>query len=236
MNKRAAYKALEAKMIGYADLVGVPVQPIQEKLVPIMANSSLTAKPINNDMQVYTGELIYVREGVLDRLTQAAELLAKNRPGLQLQVVYGYRALSVQQRLFQEYKQQLESKYAGDALLEATHRLIAVPEIAGHPTGGAVDIRIVENDEPIDMGTSIWEFVNDSFTFSPFISKAAQDNRQLLRKVMMEVGFAPFDGEWWHFSYGDKEWAKYYQKPYALYEQTEFNIISKNEKKFGQEV
>lgn len=225
MNKRAAYKALEAKMIGYADLIDVPVRPVQEKLVPIIENSSLTGKQINNDMRVYTGELIYVREGALDRLTQAAELLAKKRPGLQLQVVYGYRALSVQQRLFQKYKQQLESKYEGDALLEATHRLIAVPEIAGHPTGGAVDIRIVETGEPIDMGTSIWEFVNDSFTFSPFISKAAQNNRQLLRKVMMEVGFAPFDGEWWHFSYGDKEWAKYYKKSCALYEQTEFNII-----------
>ncbi len=228
MNKRAAYKALEVKMIGYADLVGVPVRPIQEKLVPIMATNSLTAQPINSDMQVYTGELVYVREGVLDRLAQAAELLTKNRPGLQLQVVYGYRALSVQQRLFQKYKQQLESKYAGDALLEATHRLIAVPEIAGHPTGGAVDIRIVDTGKPIDMGTNIWEFVKDSFTFSPFISMKAKNNRQLLRKVMMEVGFAPFDGEWWHFSYGDKEWAKYYRKSYSLYNQIEFNIFSKN--------
>jgi D-alanyl-D-alanine dipeptidase len=209
-------------MIGYADLVGVPVQPVQEKLVPLAANSSLTAKPINDDMQAYTGDLIYIRKRVLDRLTQAAELLASNRSELQLQVVYGYRALSVQQKLFQKYKQQLESKYVGDALLEATHRLIAVPEIAGHPTGGAVDIRIIKTDEPIDMGTNVWEFVKDSFTFSPFISKVAQDNRQLLRKVMLEAGFAPFDGEWWHFSYGDKEWAKYYKKPYALYEQTEF--------------
>ena len=219
MNKLASYKALEAKMIRYADLVGVPVRPVQEKLVPILANSSLTAKPINNDMQAYTGELIYVREGVLDRLTQAAELLAKNRPGLQLQVVYGYRALSVQQRLFKKYKQQLESMYAGNALLEATHRLIAVPEIAGHPTGGAVDIRIVKNGEPIDMGTSIWEFVKDSFTFSPFINQTALINRQLVRSVMMAAGFAPFDGEWWHFSYGDKVWAKYYGKPNAIYEQ-----------------
>ena len=224
MNKRVAYKALEAKMNGYADLVGVPVQPVQEKLVPIMVDSSLTAKPINNDMRVYTGELIYVREGVLDRLTQAAELLAKTRPVLQLQVVYGYRALSVQRKLFQKYKQQLESKYAGDALLEATHRLIAVPEIAGHPTGGAIDIQIVKANKPIDMGTTIWEFVKDSFVFSPFITKAAQENRQLLRAVMIDVGFAPFDGEWWHFSYGDREWAKYFHRSAALYEQVEFNV------------
>lgn len=230
MNKRTVYKALEAKMIGYADLVDVIVQPVQEELTPIIENKYLTTRPINNDMYVYTGELIYVRKRVLDRLTQASLLLVNNRPELQLQVVYGYRALSVQQRLFQTYKQQLESKYAGNALLEATHRLIAVPEIAGHPTGGAVDIQVVKAGKAIDMGTSIWEFTKDSFTFSPFINKVAQDNRQLLRKVMMEVGFAPFDGEWWHFSYGDKEWAKFYQKPYAFYEQKEFRPASKQVK------
>jgi D-alanyl-D-alanine dipeptidase len=72
------------------------------------------------------------------------------------------------------------------------------------------------------MGTKIWQFDHDSYTFSPFVSKQAQINRQLLRKVMLEVGFAPFDGEWWHFSYGDKEWAKYYSQSYAIYEQIEF--------------
>lgn len=223
MKKPVTYDELEDKMIGYADLISVPVQPVQEKLVPIMANRTLTAKPINDDMQAYTGDLICVRETVLDMLTQAAEMLANNSPELQLQVVYGYRALSVQQKLFKKYKQRFKSKYAGDALLEATHRLIAVPEVAGHPTGGAVDIQIVKANKPIDMGTNIWEFVKDSFMFSPSVSDLAQKNRQLLRTVMVGVGFAPFDGEWWHFSYGDREWAKYYQRPAALYEQVEFS-------------
>jgi D-alanyl-D-alanine dipeptidase len=58
-----------------------------------------------------------------------------------------------------------------------------------------------------------------TFTFSPFIGKEAWNNRQLLRYVMLSAGFAPFDGEWWHFSYGDREWAFYYKKPYAIYNQ-----------------
>jgi D-alanyl-D-alanine dipeptidase len=61
--------------------------------------------------------------------------------------------------------------------------------------------------------------VPDTFTFSPFISKEAWANRQLLRRVMIQAGFAPFDGEWWHFSYGDKEWARYYDKRAAMYDQ-----------------
>jgi len=222
MSKQATYKSLENKMVRYADLVGVPVQPIQEKLVSIKSTKKLTTKPINNDMRVYTGDLIFVRQSVLAKLTKAANLLTKNNPELQLQVVYGYRALSIQQKLFLKYKKQLEKEFTGRELLQATHQLIAVPEIAGHPTGGAIDIQITKNGNPLDMGTLIWEFVKDSFTFSPFISEEAQSNRQLLRKVMMQVGFAPFDGEWWHFSYGDKEWAKYYGQPSAVYEQIEF--------------
>jgi D-alanyl-D-alanine dipeptidase len=37
----------------------------------------------------------------------------------------------------------------------------------------------------------------------------------------MRQGLAPFDGEWWHFSYGDREWAKYYEEEAAaIYDQT----------------
>lgn len=226
MKKQAVYRSLESKMLKYADLIDVSARPIREKLVSIETSSILTTKPINNDMQAYTGDLIFVRESVLAKLQQTANILAKANPELQLQVVYGYRALSVQQKLFLKYRKRLESTYSGEALDEATHRLIAVPEIAGHPTGGAVDIQITNAGVPIDMGTNIWEFVKDSFMFSPFIGQEAQDNRLLLRSIMMDVGFAPFDGEWWHFSYGDKEWAAYYKKPFAIYNQIEFKTES----------
>jgi D-alanyl-D-alanine dipeptidase len=222
MSKQAIYQSMEDKMLRYADLVGVPVRPISEKLVPIKPTTNLMAKPIDNDMAAYTGNMVFVRKTVAVKLEQASKLLSKIDPRLQLQIVYGYRALSIQQKLFRKYKQQLKAKYTGEELLEAVHRLIAVPEIAGHPTGGAIDIQIIKFGKPVSLGTRIWEFNNDSFTFSPFVSRQAQENRQLLRSVMMEVGFAPFDGEWWHFSYGDKEWAKYFEKPHAIYEQVEF--------------
>lgn len=222
MNRGAVYQSLQDKMLRYADLISVSVQSVEEKLVAIEPSANLSATPINDDMFTYTGNRIYVRKSVAKKLEQASKLLSTQSPELQLEVVYGYRALSVQQKLFLKYKKQFETKYSGIELLETVHRLIAVPEIAGHPTGGAVDIQILKSGKPLNMGTKIWEFKNDSFTFSPFISKQAQQNRRLLRLIMMEVGFAPFDGEWWHFSYGDKEWAKYYNKSAAMYEQMEF--------------
>jgi len=222
MNKKTVYQNLENIMLKYTDLVDVPVQPVAEKLVPIKSTPSLVTKPIDNDMYAFTGDDIYVRKDVANRLGKASKLLKVENPELQLEVVYGYRALSIQKKLFQKYRYKLSNIYTGKELLEAVHRLIAVPEIAGHPTGGAVDVQILQSGKPIYMGVKIWEFNKDSFTFSPFVNKDAFKNRQLLRRVMMKSGFAPFDGEWWHFSFGDKEWAKYLSKPYAIYKQIDF--------------
>ncbi|HSH55748.1 MAG TPA: M15 family metallopeptidase [Candidatus Limnocylindrales bacterium] len=216
---RQEYLELENKMVQYSDLIDVPVAPVKEQFVSLAEVTELSANQIGDDMKQYTGDQILVRKEVAMRLQQAAGALAWQSPDLKLEVVYGYRALEIQQRLFSNFEIQLAETYTGQHLQEAVHRMIAVPSIAGHPAGAAVDIQICHRDGSLDMGTKIWEFVPDSYTFSPFVSSASRQNRVMLREAMMSVGFAPYDGEWWHFSYGDKEWAKYYNKPYALYEQ-----------------
>lgn len=225
MKKRDVYQLLEEKMLSYTDYADVPVKLRDERLVPINPNRNLTARQIDRGMVAFTGEVVYVREGVFEKLQQAAMSLATYDKELQLEVVYGYRALQIQKQLFEKYKAELADKYEGGALLSAVHRLIAVPEVAGHPAGAAVDIQVIKNGKPLDFGTKVHEFVSDTFTFSAFISRTAWENRQLLRRIMMGAGFAPFDGEWWHFSFGDKEWSKYYGGPYALYEQTDFRSV-----------
>lgn len=222
MKKQYIYRLLEGKMLGYNDYEDIPVEPRDEPLVPIPASVYLTARQTDAAMRTYTGERVFVRRIVLQKLKRAAKLLSDQDDSLQLEVLYGYRALEIQRSLFKRYKARLDSQYSGNELLAAVHRLIAVPEVAGHPTGGAVDIQITKNGKPLDFGTKVYKFVPDTFTFSPFISKEAWNNRQLLRWVMMQAGFAPFDGEWWHFSYGDKEWAKYYGEQAAMYSQLNF--------------
>ncbi len=227
MKKQDIYKLLEDKMLSYADYANIPVRPNNEPLVPIPTSASLTARQIDKQMLAYTGKQVYIRRGVLARLQKSAKLLAAQDKNLQLEVVYGYRALEIQKQLFEKYKAELQDTYSGEELLAAVHRLVAVPDVAGHPAGAAVDIQILKNGKPLDFGTKIWEFAPDSFTFSSFISREAWANRQLLRRVMLTSGFAPFDGEWWHFSYGDKEWARYYSKQLAIYEQINLQKESK---------
>ncbi|HUC90085.1 MAG TPA: M15 family metallopeptidase [Patescibacteria group bacterium] len=222
MKKQDVYRLLEEKMLSYTDYAKIPVRPNDEPLVPVPSSLNLTARQLDRRMLPYTGEQIYVRQGVLTRLQKAAKLLAKQDNNLQLEVVYGYRALEIQKQLFEKYKAELQDTYSGKELLATVHRLVAVPEVAGHPAGAAVDIQILKDGKPLDFGTKIWEFAADTLTFSPFINKEAWANRQLLRNVMLSSGFASFDGEWWHFSHGDKEWARYYGGRCAMYGQTNF--------------
>lgn len=223
MKRQDIYRFLESTMLSYTDYAAIPVQPVNEVLMAIAHNSNLTTRQIDRTMLAYTGEKVYVRQTVAKKLQEASALLAQFDRTLQLEVVYGYRALAVQQQLFEDNKTKLQHRYQGEKLLAATHRLVAVPTVAGHPAGAAVDIQIIKEGKPLDFGTTMHQFAPDTFTFSPFISPAAWQNRQLLRRVMLTVGFAPFDGEWWHFSYGDKEWAKYYNQPTAKYQQIQFS-------------
>jgi D-alanyl-D-alanine dipeptidase len=216
------YKNLEMSMLTIADYMEVPVVDNDETLVPIVDTTSLTAKQRGEDMKKYTGDIVYVRQGVLSRLGTAASLLSMADDSMSLNVTYGYRALQVQTKNFEKAKSSFKGRFSGEELDLAAHRLVARPDVAGHPTGGAVDIQITQQGEAIDFGTKIGEFVPDTYTFSPFVEREAMKNRMLLRTVMMSAGFAPFDGEWWHFSYGDKEWARYCKQPNALYKQLNF--------------
>ena len=107
---------------------------------------------------------MYVRQSVLERLGMAAELLCAIDTSLALDVTYGYRALEVQTKNFNRAKQRFENDLSGYELDRAAHRLVARPDIAGHPTGGAVDIRIIDNDVTLNFGTEVGEFVPDSYT------------------------------------------------------------------------
>jgi len=227
ITKADVYAHLEEKMLGYREIANVPTKPINESLVPISQTKLLLTKQIEPSMLEITGEAIYVRETLAKMLNKASKGLDVFSNDLQLEVVYGYRHPSIQKANFNKLKQKIGKKhpeYTDLELLEATNRFVAAPGNAGHPTGGAVDLRVLKGGQQLEMGTAYREFVPDTYVFSPFNSKKNWQNRQMLRRVMLACGFAPYDGEWWHFSYGDKEWAAFYAQPQAIYGQLDFRI------------
>lgn len=226
MDQDVYFKFLEDKFLTYRELSSIVVQDNGEPMVALIPGDPVRIFAMDERMKKYTGNSIFVRETLVEKLCEAQTLLGRLKSDCFLEVVYGYRHLSIQRQMYEKIECDLRSKshYANDEdIKEQIHHFVAVPEVSGHPTGGAIDIRILDAmGKPLDMGTEAHDFVKNSYVYAPFISKRAWHNRQCLRQCMTMAGFAPYDGEWWHFSYGDREWAKYYGKPCAIYDQVSF--------------
>lgn len=169
------------------------------------------------------GEQIPVRKTVYRKLINISKKLKQINRKYSLMVVYGYREMKKQEQYFYRILEEEKDRFDNEIeLYEYIHEKVAVPSVSGHPTGGAVDIAIYneETDRILDFGTEILDFsTNKCYYNNESISIEALKNRKLLRNLMLEEGFAPYDGEWWHFSFGDKEWAFYYKKDKALFNQ-----------------
>lgn len=219
--KQEKLQRLEDGFVKYEDLLSV--QDGDEEtdregfyVIPNTGNGVIGRFHALRDMENDTPNII-VRETVYKKLCDADRAL-KRKSGYencQIVVTYGYRSPEIQEKLYDITMAQKKEQYPNlseNELIEAVHREIAHPSVAGHPTGGAVDVIIwdYKNQEMLEFGTKVCEFGNKNIYYaSDDIPPLAKKNRKILKIVMCEQGFAPYEGEWWHFCYGDKEWAFY---------------------------
>ncbi len=171
----------------------------------------------------YVNEFV-ARQTVVGKLIEVSRLLPE---GISLSVKETYRPLSFQEFIFNRRAKRLgnmavHSNKSESEIYEITAQFIAPPEVAGHPTGGAVDVSLIDADgNELDMGCNYDEDEETSsgrcFSFSSKISAVAVRNRQLLFGYMEQSGFVNYPYEWWHWSYGDKYWAAIKKRPNAIY-------------------
>lgn len=217
-------------ILGYDDLKQIRVQDSDE---PLQIISDLVPEIEygyqKEHMLPYLGNKFVLRKGAVERLKAAAKTLKKHDDSYRFILRYSYRHPEVQKLYFdnrlKEIKQAFPEASPEHHRAEA-HLLSASPDVAGHPTGGAIDVTILSGDTELDMGTEIADFtdVKRIQTFTDGLTEEQRANRMLLREILMQHDFAPFDGEWWHFSYGDREWAAYYNKSVAIYDQIDFRL------------
>ncbi|MBI2415957.1 MAG: hypothetical protein HYV33_04860 [Candidatus Kerfeldbacteria bacterium] len=166
---------------------------------------------------------MYLRPGAANRLLQAEQKLAElSNHTLSLQLTDSYRPISLQRQYFNDVKQKLAATGVhGQKLYRQITRVIADPDTCPpHSTGGVVDLTIyaIASEQPIDMGTAIDDIDNELIdTFHPNVPPLVRQHRQLLFTVMITAGFVNTAAEWWHYSYGDQEWALRTRQPQALY-------------------
>jgi D-alanyl-D-alanine dipeptidase len=147
----------------------------------------------------------YLRKTIAVKLSKAQIALKNEYPGYSLQVLDAARPRSVSRAMYETMKDTRFEKYVANPAKGSMHNY-----------GVAVDITIVDDSgNKLDMGPSpfysshatiYWNYFLRKMGFG--ISAEQQQNRDLLKRVMLNAGFHPLTHEWWHFNGMNKEDAR----------------------------
>ena len=130
------------------------------------------------------------------------------------------------QRLLWENRVAFFQKQDPERSLEEIHKtvskFVAPFNKSMHATGGAVDAMIydLEQDCVMDFGTNNGTKINLNemcYPHHPGISEEAKNSRQLLISLFEKEDFVCDALEYWHFDYGNANWAIGKSKKFAIY-------------------
>jgi zinc D-Ala-D-Ala dipeptidase len=135
--------------------------------------------------KVYPCARAFLRVEPYIALIKANEIARKK--GIKLVLFDAYRPISIQRKMYE---------------------LVNNPDYVAHPDKGskhnrgcAVDISLADINGALDMGTEFDDFSEKATYNSKSISTKSIANRKILRKIMINAGFVPYEKEWWHFNY-----------------------------------
>ena len=172
---------------------------------------SLTKAGFKCDSQYYNqgiaGSLkdCYARSGVVGKLMIAQTMLPK---GLQFKIYDAYRPISVQQRLWNYYRREIQIKnpeLTNEELDKRTNFFVSKPSYdemhpSLHNTGGAIDLTLItDNGYALNMGTLFDDFTERAWTnhFEEHTDcLEVRENRRILYNAMIEAGFTNLPSEW----------------------------------------
>ena len=135
---------------------------------------------------IYTFSDAYLRYGTVKKLAAAQETLAEQ--GYGLKIWDAFRPVSAQFALWD---------------ICPDGRYVANPNkgFSSHSRGNTVDLTLVTSDgEDVPMPTGFDDFSAKADRDYSDVEEEAALNALLLEETMIEAGFKPYSGEWWHFS------------------------------------
>lgn len=156
-------------------------------------------------------EKVLVRETVAKMLKEASGYLPE---GYTLVIEDGYREKRIQEIFFKQELRRQRKKHPSwpyKKIKEEASKYVADPDsYAPHLTGGAVDVTIHRK------GKELYG-LHERWLDKKIVPEEARKNRAWLAEIMEDVGFVGYPLEWWHWTYGDQNWAANKKKKYAIY-------------------
>lgn len=150
-------------------------------------SNNFTGAPLDG----YEGNHAYLRREAAEALSRVERDLAPE--GLGLKIFDAYRPVRATLAMVEWTKRVNRENLLRDGYIASRSR---------HNLGLAVDLTLIHlaDSAELGMGTPF-----DTFSVAAHTANAAGAaalNRQLLKRAMEREGFANYDQEWWHFSYG----------------------------------
>ncbi len=147
-----------------------------------------------------TSATTWLRASVIDRLAAIDSVLPD---GWSLAIFDGWRSHVTISALWDHYY------FPGSTLEPGFLADPTSPHTPPHLTGGAVDLTLSWNSQPLALGTPFDEFSRRAHLWALEDDPEAGPSRPLrrvLHNLMTAAGFCPFAEEWWHYSWGDEDW------------------------------
>jgi D-alanyl-D-alanine dipeptidase len=161
---------------------------------------------------------LWLRASLVRRLRLAQPRLPA---GFSLALLDGWRSPRFQSDLLAYYRSTANTQLDGFVADPADARLVAP-----HTTGGAVDLTLAYRGIPLALGTDFDDFTELAAPAALEASidpagRLTRDLRRLLAGVLRPLGLVALPTEWWHWSFGDQQWAVASAAPRAIYGSTE---------------
>ena len=158
-------------------------------------------------------EVKLIRKYIYEMLLKAKKHLPE---GYNFVIYEAYRPLSSQVALWNEIVTKESAKNPNlpinsEEFIALCDKFVANPyrQGSGHQSGAAIDVSLVDdNGIEYNMGGRVRAFDSSAEFDCSNISNEAKKNRAILSKALNEVGFVNYPSEWWHYSFGDRLWAK----------------------------
>lgn len=162
-----------------------------------------------------------IRASVYDLLKKAKAALPD---GMTFMLFETYRTMAKQEKLWANTNKLMREKFPdlqGEAFTQMCENFTANPYDgigSGHQAACAIDLTLCTLDgTELFMGTEMHEKNEKTKTLSPGLDAEVVKRRQILQKCMEDAGFINYPAEWWHFSYGDHQWAWLTGQKQAIY-------------------
>ena len=207
----------------WAQVRAIPIADRAPGLVAVPHSALWHVSPIYVELAVRGAiATCYLRAEVIARLERAAHSVARH--GYQLHIFDGWRPPAVQQALYEDIYHELCTRHPEDTEAERHFRaqhFVALPSChparpSPHLTGGSVDVSLRRAGELMDMGSDFDEPTRRSYTDAYEAQPGAiRERRRLLYQAMTHAGFSNLPSEWWHYDFGNQNWAHYHGAPHA---------------------